>query len=261
MKTPKNFAEWADWFRDYQGRQLQVDWNSMARVPEEIKLTVGRSVRQFQLGESSEALHLKKRVARHVKRGGDRHYADAIDWFIHEENRHARLLGRFMGIEDMPKAQKLLSDSVFRFLRHQGGLLNQLLILSAAEMIAVPYYHALRQATPSPILTAICNQILQDEAMHLRFQAQSIRMLTERRSALRLRWIRWRHRILLELALDVVWFHHADLLRLAGYGFQTLRVESVEQFELVWRSILQQGSPEAASTTLPRNPTTLALGQ
>lgn len=250
MRNPKNFAEWADWFRDFQGRQLPVDWNSMARVPEEAKETVARSVRQFQLGESSEALHLKKRVAKHVKRGGDRNYADAIEWFIFEENRHARLLGRFMATEDMPKAKKHFADSTFRFLRHMGDLLHQILILSAAEMIAVPYYSALRRATPSPILTNICNQILLDEAMHLRFQAHSILMLTQKKSVARLKWVRWKHRVLLELAVDIVWFGHADLFRLSGYDFQTFRLESLEQFELLWRTVLKQDAPEPHQNSL-----------
>lgn len=244
MKNPKNFAEWADWFRDFQARQLPVDWNSMVRVPEEAKETVARSVRQFQLGESSEAKQLKARVATHVKRGGDRNYADAIEWFTFEENRHARLLGRFMATEDMPKAKKHPADSAFRLIRHLGGLLHQLLTLSAAEMIAVPYYCALRRATPSPILTNICNQILLDEAMHLRFQAQSILMLSSKYSAFRLRSLRWRHKVMLELAVDVVWFSHADLFRLGGYDFQSLRRESLEQFELLWRTILKQDAPE-----------------
>ncbi|MFN8398082.1 MAG: hypothetical protein U0176_25925 [Bacteroidia bacterium] len=260
MKNPKNFAEWADWFRDFQGRQLPVDWNSMTREPEEAKETVARSVRQFQLGESSEATQLKSKVAKLVKRGGDRHYADAIEWFIFEENRHARLLGRFMAIEDMPKAKKLFADSTFRFLRHMGGLLNQLLILSAAEMIAVPYYSALRRSTDSPILTAICNQILLDEAMHLRFQGQSILMLTNKRSPLRLKWLRWRHKVLLELAVDVVWFGHAELFRIGGYDFKTFRLESIEQFELLWRTILKRDAPAEQPATDPSAiPNTLSL--
>lgn len=237
MSTIDSFAAWADWFRDFHGRQLPIPWESFERVPKDIHPTVAASVRQFQLGESSEARNLKAKVARHVKKGGDRAYQDAMDWFIFEENRHSRLLGRFMALEHMPKATSQLTDRLFRCVRHTVGLRTSLTILLSAELIAVPYYTALRRATCSPILTTICDQILLDEAMHIRFQAKAIRMLLagkhrwRRRAAFSL--ARW----MLEPALDVVWFNHGDLLRLAGYAFADLRRESLLQFHWAWAMI------------------------
>ncbi|MEY3445221.1 MAG: hypothetical protein RLZZ519_3502 [Bacteroidota bacterium] len=237
MKTSDSFAAWADWYRDFQSRQLPIDWNNFDRIPPEIHPIVANSVRQFQLGESSEARNLKAKVSKLIKKGGDPAYQDAMDWFIFEENRHSRLLGRFMAMENMPKAESQFTDKLFRLSRHAFGLRNSLMILVSAELIAVPYYTALKNATRSPILTTICDQILRDESMHIRFQAKAIAMLLEGKSALRRKIAHINARIMLEAALDVVWFNHADLLRLYGYQFADLRRESLAQFNWAWAMI------------------------
>ena len=246
MKTNDSFAAWADWYRNYLDRQLPIDWNTFERLPADLKQVVGDSVRQFQLGESSEAQNLKSKIARYVKKGGDRAYQDAMDWFIFEENRHARLLGRFMALEDIPKVTSHFSDKLFRFVRHGVGLRHAITILLSAELIAVPYYTALSQATRSPILTTICKQILLDEANHIRFQAKAIRTLLEGRGALRRRAAYAFARLLLEPALDIVWFHHARLFRAAGWSFKDMRRGSIAQFEWAWKMVLT-GCEEAQS--------------
>lgn len=237
MKTTYNFAAWADWFRDFQRRQIPIDWNNFERIPKDIHPIVAASVQQFQLGESSEAHHLKASVARFVKNGGDRSYQDAMEWFIFEENRHARLLGRFMGLESMPKAKSLFTDKLFRFARHTVGLRRSILILLSAELVAVPYYTALLKATTSPILTTICNQILLDEATHIRFQAKAIRMMLSKKGSFARRAEFLLARIMLEAALDVVWFNHSALLQLGGYEFAHLRKESLAQLQWAWTMI------------------------
>lgn len=246
MKTTASFAAWADWYREFQNRQLPIDWGSFERLSTEIHGIVAKSVQQFQLGESSEARNLKAKVARYVKRGGDRAYQDAIEWFIFEENRHSRLLGRFMALEDMPKATGQMTDKLFRFLRHSVGLRHSLTILLSAELVAVPYYTALRHATNSPILTTICDQILLDEAMHIRFQAKAIRTLLEGKSAMRRKSAYLLARLLIEAALDVVWFNHADLLRLGGCEFSDLRRETLVQFHWAWEMVDGRAMEDAA---------------
>lgn len=240
MKTNDSFSAWANWFKEFQDRQLQIDWNTMERIPDHVHATIAASIKQFQIGESSEAENLKAKVARHVKKGGDPAYQEALDWFIYEENRHARLLGRFMGLENMPKAKKSVSDSLFRFVRHLGSLRYAHTILVIAEMIAVPYYTALKNASNSPILTAICKQILLDEANHLRFQAKIIKMHLKGKSIWRKRRAKWIAAFLLEIALDVVWFGHGKLLKLDGYDFARFRKESFQQFDFVWQLILME---------------------
>ena len=45
----------------------------------------------------------------------------------------------------------------------------------------MPYYSALHDATGSPMLRAICRQILRDEAMHLKYQGQTLARLAQGR--------------------------------------------------------------------------------
>ncbi len=238
MKTSDSFRAWADWYRNFLDRQLPIDWNTFERIPPELKEVIGDSVRQFQLGESSEARNLKAKVARFVKKGGDKAYQDAMEWFIFEENRHSRLLGRFMDLEDMPKARSNFSDKLFRLCRHSVGLRYSLTILITAEIIAVPYYAALRQVSDSPILTTICKQILLDEANHIRFQAKAIRNMLQGLAPWRRKAAHAIARLLLEPAMDLVWFEHGRLFRAAGWSFRDFRQESIREFQQAWALIL-----------------------
>jgi hypothetical protein len=247
MKTTDSFAAWADWYKNYLDRQLSIDWDTFERLPPDLKAVVGDSVRQFQLGESSEARNLKAKIERFVKKGGDRNYLEAMEWFIFEENRHARLLGRFMALEDIPKLKSHFSDRIFRGLRHAVGLRHSIVILLSAELVAVPYYTALRDVSDSPILTTICKQILLDEANHIQFQSAAVRMLLQGAGAMRLRRAKLTARVLVELAIDVVWFQHGDLFRAAGWQFADFRQETLRQFAWSWQMILQGNAGEAVT--------------
>ncbi len=57
-------------------------------------------------------------------------------------------------------------------------------VLATAEVLAIPYYTALRDATGSPLLRSICCRILTEEAQHLRFQAFTFWRLGSRRAVL-----------------------------------------------------------------------------
>ena len=69
-------------------------------------------------------------------------------------------------------------------------------VLATAEVLAIPYYTALRDATGSPLLRSICDRILAEETEHLRFQAFTFGRLASHRAAL-LRTTGTRHASLL----------------------------------------------------------------
>ena len=64
-----------------------------------------------------------------------------------------------------------------------AGLELRMRVLATAEVLAIPYYTALRDATGSPLLRSICSRILAEEAEHLRFQAFTFARLGSRRQA------------------------------------------------------------------------------
>ena len=74
-------------------------------------------------------------------------YAEVIELFVREEQRHARDLGRFMDVAGIPRRSRTWPDTVFRRLRQLGGLEISISVLITAEIIAKVYYAALREAT------------------------------------------------------------------------------------------------------------------
>ena len=63
-------------------------------------------------------------------------------------------------------------------------------------------------------------------------------MLLQGRSAWRIRLAHMSARVLMELALDMVWFNHSRLFRAAGWEFGDFRRESLVQFQWAWQMIL-----------------------
>lgn len=186
---------------------------------------VARSIQQFQLGEGSEGKGLKARAKASPLAAGDPDFLAALDLFIREEQRHSSDLGRFLDREGIARLKGHWVDGVFRRLRKFAGLEVSLSVLVTAEIIAVPYYLALAEATASPLLKAICARIIDDEMDHLRFQSHNLSRLRWRR--------RWRtdfgewiaRSALMFGALNVVWIQHAQVFRAGGYSWTRFRCE------------------------------------
>ena len=109
--------------------------------------------------------------------------------FIAEEQNHSGILGRFLDREGIPRLTNDWVDGAFRRLRKLAGLDICAMTLVTAEVLAIPFYQALRDATRSALLRSICVRILCDEAAHLNYQALTIglvrRPLGERARAVR----------------------------------------------------------------------------
>lgn len=115
------------------------------------------------------------RAQRYSRETGDLGLIAALKLFLREEQRHSRILARFLQLESAPCLRKHWVDSSFRWIRGLAGLELCLKVLVTAELLARPYYAALRDATASPLLRSICELIFQEEGAHLRFQAFTLR--------------------------------------------------------------------------------------
>lgn len=216
MDGPRPFAFWVQYFEHDRRRRMPIPWDASHRLDPEEHRAVASSVATFQLGETGEGSFLKAAAAR----TGDPDYARAVDLFVAEEQHHARELGRFMELEGIPFRRHHWTNGVFRALRKLLGLELCVVVLIAAETIACVYYRALRDATTSPVLRALCAQILRDEAAHVAFQEESLVRLGSRIAgspAVR--------RPLLEGTLLAVWTGHRRCLRAGGFGFARFRRE------------------------------------
>src|SRR5262249_36299608 len=89
-----------------------------------------------------------------------------------------------------------------------------------AEIIAVPYYKALHDATNSPLLRQICRQLLRDEMQHLRFQLAALSKLDERHSPIGAALARLAHRILFAGTILIVWQQHHTVLTAGQSSFR-----------------------------------------
>lgn len=191
---------------------------------------ITRSIQQFQLGEGSRGRRLLDRGEKFGASVNDPLFAGALDIFIKEEQQHSRYLAAFMQSQSIPLLKRQWVDTVFRKLRGLAGLELSLTVLVTAELIAVPYYRALRGATGSPILKLICTRILEDEASHLKFQAFLLARVASTRPALLQRGLNEIHRLFLLGTMGVVWIEHRRLFESAGYDFRKFRDETLAEF-------------------------------
>ena len=228
--------EWLAYFRRNTETLLPIPWSNGASLTPREKQTIYRSIQKFQLGESSEGNHLRCLARVYAARTGDIAYGEAMELFIKEEQRHAHDLGRFMDLAEIPRTTSHWSDRVFRSLRTMGNLEMMLSVLLVAELIANVYYVALRDATDSPALHQLCQQILHDEEQHVHFHVKQLaRLRAGRRWSLDL--VYELYRLFFGSACLVVWMGHASVFRKTGMTFggfwKTCRQEMREAVRLM----------------------------
>ncbi len=212
-------AEWLQHFELNERVLLEIPWDRGPELSAGERGALARSIAEFQRGESSEGRHLIHYAESYARERGDPDYACAIKLFVAEEQRHARDLARFLGINGLPLARRSFADAVFRRLRNLLGTLEvSIAILILAEIIAQVYYQALQRATESQILARLCEQILRDEASHVQFQAEQLGRLRAGRGRVLHATTMLGQRLVFLGTCAVVWVFHAQALRRGGYG-------------------------------------------
>jgi hypothetical protein len=214
-------AAWVEHFQRSLSRPDIVERGLPNQLTSAEVEAIAASMAEFQLGESSEGRNLISAACRYAKVSGDYDYVCALRLFIAEENRHAQELGRFLDSVGIPRVSASWPDTVFRFLRRRAGLELSIVVLVTAEIIAKVYYAALRDATGSPVLRRLCEQILRDERHHVIFQSQRVALLRANRSRLSVRIRVALHRFLLAGTCVVVWRKHGRAMRAGGLAFDT----------------------------------------
>ena len=215
----RSSKDWDDYFAQNERELLCIPWEDGASVTDREIAAIATSIQGFQLGESSEGFHLSKCAKIYSERANDAAYFDAMKRFIREEQRHARDLARFMDLAGIAAIKKTWPDAVFRKLRHLADLEVSISVLITAEIIAKVYYPALREATASPVLRTLCDQIIHDEGPHVEFQAQRLAILRKNRGRIALQIRHGLHRFLFYGTCLVVWYKHGKAFKAGGKGF------------------------------------------
>ncbi len=213
------YRHWCDHFQDNRPRPREIPWDDLYRLSRAELGAVAPSIRQFQLGEWARGRGLLRRASADPRVASAPGFLDALRLFIAEEQRHSAILGRFLDREGIPWLEAHWVDRVFRALRKLAGLETCLAVLVTAEILAMPFYQALRDATRSPLLRAICRRILCDESSHLDFQAATLALL-RRPLAARVRSLHGAlHRALYRATALLVWRQHEKVFHAAGWRF------------------------------------------
>lgn len=221
QEDSKTSVEWLEYFRFNRENLLPIAWESSYRLSDTEKATISNSIRSFQLGESSEGTNLLKAARVYAAVSGDTVYVEALKLFIAEEQRHAADLSRFMKQQEIPLARRHWTDTIFRKLRKLANLELAIVVLLTAELMALVYYKALGDATRSPVLNHLCQQILRDETQHVCFQSEQLTKIRQQRSNWQLACLELLHRLFFSATLLLVWFDHGQVFRASGYTFSS----------------------------------------
>jgi hypothetical protein len=224
---------WCSRFRANRLTADELPWADAYELASHERSAIQHSIQQFQLGEGSNGKRLLKRGLEHARATRDLDFLRALHFFVKEEQRHSSYLLRFMQAQKIPALRHHWVDSVFRVLRGLAGLELSLRVLVTAEIIAIPYYRALRDATNSPLLKAMSTRILADEAAHLRFQASMLSRLAPRRWAAMDWLIAKVHRVFLTGTSLIVWLGHRPVFLAAGYTCRQLLLEAHAELRLL----------------------------
>jgi len=178
-----------------------------------------------------------RRASAHPVLVADAEWLPALQLFIAEEQEHSKILGRYLDREGIPRLEAHWLDGIFRSLRKLAGLELCAAVLVTAETLAIPFYQALRDATRSPLLRAICVRILCDEAAHLRFQGLTLGLircpLGKRARAIR----SLGHAVLFHGTALLLWQQHRRVFHSAGWSFRRFWNEARREFAMLERQI------------------------
>lgn len=223
-RTPASMSShyegWYQHFVEKRDNPCALPWHdSYLLCPAERRL-VARSIQQFQLGEWARGHGLVRRASSHPVLSADLWFLPSLELFIAEEQHHSNMLGCFLDRERITRLSNHWLDSMFRWLRKLAGLEVCATVLITAEILAVPFYQALRDATRSHLLRSICTRILSDEAAHLNYQALTLGLIRRSLSD-RARMTRSLcHSMLFYCTALVLWQQHQSVFRAVGWNFR-----------------------------------------
>lgn len=238
------FERWYDHFLKNRFGASALPWQDPYHLSGPELETTARSIQQFQLGEYARGRGFVRRAASHPALARDSTFVPTLWLFIEEEQQHSEILGRFLDREHIPRLENHWLDKVFRRLRKLAGLEVCVAVLVTAEVLAIPFYQALRDSTGSPLLRAICVRILCDEASHLNYQALTLGLIRRQLSP-RARAIRSGcHAALFDATALILWQQHRRVFHAAGWRFRRFWNDAHRTFAFLESRIELGGSPD-----------------
>ena len=172
-----SWREWMELFQSRSGRPLPVV--EPPRRYATLPASLAKSLAIFQLGESGGGTIIEQARASRLPQL-DPHYAEAMALFVREENRHADILA--MCVEQLggELIRKNWTATLFVSARRLIGLRLKVLVLLAAEVVGICYYHLISEKLPVSPMRDWLKELVNDEQSHLDFHCSFLHSQVDR---------------------------------------------------------------------------------
>ena len=212
-----HWREWRELFESRSQRPLPKvrHSRSYANLPE----SLAKSLAIFQLGESGGGTIIEQ--ARNSRLPQiDEHYAVAMGLFVKEENRHADILALCVN----KLGGKLIATNwtarLFVFSRRLIGLRLKVVVLLAAEVVGICYYHLLSRSLSPCHIKDLLGELVADEESHLQFHCDFLRRQASNKWRRALFVFTWRLTML--AAAVAVMIDHRAAIRDMRLGYKSV---------------------------------------
>jgi hypothetical protein len=218
----------------------RVNWDLVPAITAAEKRRIVRSLKAWQLGETSDGAHLLLAATRYAEAVGDAEYPDAVRLFIAEEQKHGRYLGRYLDLIGEPRLTRNWGDTLFRRVRyHNASMELWTLAVITVESAAQVFYRAMRDATSCALLREICTDILVDEVAHIVFQKERLHIIFQHKTPSAKRLSCHVYSIFFDCVGLVVWVAHRRLFRAGGVPLVPyLRKMRAKRRHVIGRAVL-----------------------
>lgn len=207
------------WITHYKNNSTQkrVDWSIKPNITKSEKENILYSLKAWQLGETSDGSHLLAATKKYANKYANDDYVEAIKLFIKEEQKHGKNLGLYIDSIGEQRTKKDWGDSLFRKLRYfntsmELWTITVIIVESAAQV----FYQALHDATNCKLLKSICNDILIDEAHHIKFQNERLFTIFYKKGFYQKAFAVTWYCILFFGTIHAVWIGHKKALKAGG---------------------------------------------
>ncbi len=231
MKEIQTSSEWLAYYHKNAASQESPPWHLGLGATQDRLEPIIKSLQAWQLGETSDGSHLMRAAQAYAEKTGDVKFLEVARLFIQEEQRHGEMLGCFLDLAGAQRISSNWGDTAFRTLRYSFASMEVWATpVLMVETMALLYYKAIHDATPSRVLRSICTQILRDEVAHIRFQIERLAVMHHKRKPWMLSATYFMQRILFTGVSLAVWIGHGQAFRAGGYTFR-------QYWKCAWRKM------------------------
>ena len=232
---------WAKFFVNRSNRRLPA--LQQDRDYTDMPASLARSLAIFQLGESGGGTVVKQALHNRLP-GIDEYYAAAMALFVEEEHRHANILAMCVRLLGGELIRNNWTARLFVFGRRLIGLRMKVVVLLAAEVVGICYYHLLAVHLPQSRLRDQLLEIVEDERSHLFFHCDFLRSQTPAAWQKRIFVIVWR--VVMTCAAVVVAIDHRRAIRDLGIGLKPVLLRWYSYSRLAESLVVSDGDTQFA---------------